>query len=935
MAKTIIDKITFKHGLNDTLPPANASEKASPRYSVDTQELYIAHEGENVLVGVMDPITQAAFDENDGKVIGKSWFEQLNPNHVKLINRIIDVTMKHGVDIPVDDQVTRIGSGAGDLILSVHPADAANPGGIVDIRYGNKALVIDEDADDDHIATAKAVREYVDMLHHRALVYKGMCKESELPDPDDCKHGDYWIITEYDVTSNEDHEDEDNFHETGHAVWNQLDTSQPGEWDKYYDNLRKPDGETIVHDKKGSLAVADIVVLEEDFGADAYFVKSVTVADSTNGFTQTVVNNSVKNGDVPVTRNTIVAGVADRVVIKKAPSMASNTARYLIDVDPKFEDLFAKKSQFEDGEYLKDIEVKRYSPAIHPTWSGFVFENIYGSVIPGTADVKKAVNIILDLDHFELETYDDANGVQTTDITLCEDQQFSGIVEVGELHTDNFMFKDGTTFVERDEANKRLLLGTETDWLTFVTAQGDPSVDTYPAGSRIDKSYNVDHVRVKIGSEYKLLANLDDVLEIGGGIVTLFTNQRIDSMKAFNKGVFIDTIYSVDQKEGTPPSMDYFQPASHYTFLNYQKASKTLNVGDNGLALVLHSNPMEDDSQMMNGGAGTNKIRYNVAAMVGGKMNWLANLNEVVFNDFATATDGWVVGSTEYQDLESREFTIKKIDVDSSYPYYKAPRSKESFVKFVSEWFKFEYENIDDTLTIDVNMHEENVATVVRPFVLNDALNPASGYAVQPVDTKLATEKAVRDALDIEVSQLHDYGVMKHFADLTGGLVVGDLDIRPLDPIDHRLGAQIVKALVNPKVNVGDPAERIDYKLDLTSRNGDIIVEFSKVADKHYNIDYQYANKLNSIPDIAPDPKFLATANAVKQYVDAETQRAMAKETEIEYRIPPQDLPIGSYILISNKAAGGAVTYFWQTAQQVLGQALINESFDLSEGSWD
>lgn len=145
---------------------------------------------------------------------------------------------------------------------------------------------------DENIPTEKAIRSAINDALTSAVNYKGMCKESELPQQGE-KVGDFWSISDFDETSPG---------RNGRAIWN------GNNWDKEVDEFFSPDNATITLNDSGALTIKDIIQTDTTSSTTPGYSETFTTVDS-------------------VTRNSYgqVTGINTKTVTM--PSLGENTGQ--------------------------------------------------------------------------------------------------------------------------------------------------------------------------------------------------------------------------------------------------------------------------------------------------------------------------------------------------------------------------------------------------------------------------------------------------------------------------------------------------------------------------------------------------------------------------------------------------------------------------------
>lgn len=109
---------------------------------------------------------------------------------------------------------------------------------------------------DTNIPTEKAVRSAITDALTSAVNYKGMCRESELPNQGE-KTGDFWSISDFNQTAPG---------RNGRAIWNGGDPEAnppvSPHWDKEIDEFYSPDNTTITLNGSGALSIKDVLQVD-------------------------------------------------------------------------------------------------------------------------------------------------------------------------------------------------------------------------------------------------------------------------------------------------------------------------------------------------------------------------------------------------------------------------------------------------------------------------------------------------------------------------------------------------------------------------------------------------------------------------------------------------------------------------------------------------
>lgn len=127
---------------------------------------------------------------------------------------------------------------------------------------------------DENIPTEKAIRSAINDALTSAVNYKGMCRESELPQQGE-KVGDFWSISDFNETAPG---------RNGRAIWNggnpELDPPVAAHWDKEIDEFFAPDETTITLNGSGALAIKNITQTDTTSSATPGYSGTFTTVDS-------------------------------------------------------------------------------------------------------------------------------------------------------------------------------------------------------------------------------------------------------------------------------------------------------------------------------------------------------------------------------------------------------------------------------------------------------------------------------------------------------------------------------------------------------------------------------------------------------------------------------------------------------------------------------
>lgn len=147
---------------------------------------------------------------------------------------------------------------------------------------------------DENIPTEKAIRSAINDALTSAVNYKGMCRESELPQQGE-KVGDFWSISDFNETAPG---------HNGRAIWNggnpELDPPVAAHWDKEVDEYLNPDETTIDLNSNGELEIKPFSQTDTTSTQTATYSGTVDVVSSVtrNGYGQ-VTGINVKTVTMP------------------------------------------------------------------------------------------------------------------------------------------------------------------------------------------------------------------------------------------------------------------------------------------------------------------------------------------------------------------------------------------------------------------------------------------------------------------------------------------------------------------------------------------------------------------------------------------------------------------------------------------------------------
>ena len=126
---------------------------------------------------------------------------------------------------------------------------------------------------DENIPTEKAIRSAINDALTSAVNYKGMCRESELPQQGE-KVGDFWSISDFNETAPG---------RNGRAIWNggntELDPPVAAHWDKEVDEFFAPDETTITLNGSGALTIKGITQTDTTSSATPGYSGTFTTVD--------------------------------------------------------------------------------------------------------------------------------------------------------------------------------------------------------------------------------------------------------------------------------------------------------------------------------------------------------------------------------------------------------------------------------------------------------------------------------------------------------------------------------------------------------------------------------------------------------------------------------------------------------------------------------
>ena len=127
---------------------------------------------------------------------------------------------------------------------------------------------------DENIPTEKAIRSAINDALTSAVNYKGMCRESELPQQGE-KVGDFWSISDFNETAPG---------RNGRAIWNggdpESDPPVTAHWDKEIDEFFSPDNVTITLNGSGALTIKGITQTDTTSSATPGYSETFTTVDS-------------------------------------------------------------------------------------------------------------------------------------------------------------------------------------------------------------------------------------------------------------------------------------------------------------------------------------------------------------------------------------------------------------------------------------------------------------------------------------------------------------------------------------------------------------------------------------------------------------------------------------------------------------------------------
>lgn len=301
-----------------------------------------------------------------------------------------------------------------DGVISVHDGGYTQKG-VVEMATEAE---VDAGTSEVLVVNVKQLKTAIDKALTSALNYKGMCKESQLPQSGD-KVGDFWSISDFDVT----HPSSQTGHvSNGRAIWN--GTS----WDKEVDEFFSPDDTTISLNGSGELQIKPFSQVDSTSTQTATFGGTVTVIDSVtrNGYGQ-VTGLNVKTVTLPglgKTSATAAQGdLAEYIANKTKTVRASGTSDTLYPTEKAVRDaldtLDNKKQDRPSSATQNNIAV--FNSTKDTVDSGKAFTTTIaasGSAVDTKVPTEKAVRDLIEGDRFAVQNplLTTANGICTWEI---------------------------------------------------------------------------------------------------------------------------------------------------------------------------------------------------------------------------------------------------------------------------------------------------------------------------------------------------------------------------------------------------------------------------------------------------------------------------------------------------------------------------------------